>query len=539
MKHLRRAIEQLAQQKEYPTRQIPNPYTSRDTLDIPEPITKTTLGAFGVSMSVSTTNYENAKLYKEGIKFVVGVVNEELSWQDIVQTVGNFGATQKDIYGMLALKMKDDYASYEYRNFGKHMGEVFGKDMDEWREISKARDEFWAQLPAENEAYSTVDDYFRSEEGKAWLINKALNQEDYYGNAVAHEDDIKRRWNFLKGVAYASKNLPVVIGAEIPEHLRQRKMSDVGIIEVAVAPSDWSKNPPGRDEDSKGKYTYHFEEQEWRHYDVTDLWPVRIVARSWLLTAAEKLDDLPPPSYVYHATPYAQEILSSGFEIKPERQTFGGHGKYVSVTTYENAMAYAKDLKIVVGFLSGELSWGDLESIAARRGLGKALGASAHNRGFNELVYNFKDTWKELVPSNLDTESHNIHTPEWYAWFLSVVTSGKDFDGRPLSTGEEISRRWAVLKGLNPFSSGKGFTYFVGSDPPAHLLSKSMDDVKVVKIAVAPAKPYEERGWKPNYWSREEGQDPKGVYTYNAGEHEWRFYDTTDLWPVEAIEVPL
>lgn len=253
----------------------------------------------------------------------------------------------------------------------------------------------------------------------------------------------------------------------------------------------------------------------------------------------------PPPATLYHATPYASEILSGGFEIKPERQTFGGHGDYVSLTTLDNVRDYATDLKIIVGFLNDEISWEELERILSARGLATALNASVHNAIFNELSNlriklseekqakgmkfekAYKITDKEMKP--LYDKYHRNNTDKQKEAFYM----GKDCYGNPVTAEQELKRRWVVLTGLWSYSTGSEGTFalIMSGDVPQHLLNKSMNDVGVVEVAIAPATPASEMG----YESPERMEDTKGKYTYNPNEKEWRFYDTTDLWPVKLV----
>lgn len=46
---------------------------------------------------------------------------------------------------------------------------------------------------------------------------------------------------------------------------------------VAVVPVEYQSSTVTSDE-AKGKYTYTPDEQEWKFFDPTDLWPIRLVS---------------------------------------------------------------------------------------------------------------------------------------------------------------------------------------------------------------------------------------------------------------------
>ena len=256
--------------------------------------TKTTLGAFGELNSVSTTNYENAVVYKEGIQIVVGVGNGELDTQGLVKIIGpsiiEEPATYKikeeflnfwnDFYTAnrevaLAL-LPEEYKQHEER-YKQEMGE-FDKFVEEVNKRGEPTDE---ELTRSTEMYEAIErpmtSFLASNTAKEWFWNFFINDLDFEGNPLSEDEAKQRRWEVLKAAAFYT-DIPVVCGIDIPEHLQTRKMSDVGIVEVAVAPVEYTKHPPYKKEDiGKGVYSYTPGEQEWKFYDITDLMPVRIV----------------------------------------------------------------------------------------------------------------------------------------------------------------------------------------------------------------------------------------------------------------------
>jgi len=334
--HLENAINILSQVpmqhiEEYPRKQV-DWYTA-----VPEPVgyvyhvspyareileqgfivdpTKTTLGAYGELNSISTTNYENAKAYKEGIRVVVGIANGELSTNDLIDIVG------PKIQAAISHIMGEEFINFWNANYN------LDKLLDKIREtkpdasikdsLAVRNDAFRKMLPATYESGTSLSDFISSGEGTSWLSDFLLNDLDFNGNKLSEEESANRRWKLLKAASLIA-NLPLVVGWDIPEHLKTRTMDDVQIVEVAAAPTRFEKYGPDpietqlerierlkkymeesvdehpeytpeyidnlvkeqmeKLEDPKGVYTYTVGEQEWKFHDVTDLWPVRIVS---------------------------------------------------------------------------------------------------------------------------------------------------------------------------------------------------------------------------------------------------------------------
>jgi hypothetical protein len=208
------------------------------------------------------------------------MANGELDWQDAFVVAKQLGADDTGIQAALSHTIEEEYGNFFNANYD------FYKILEQLKEDNprataqdavNVRTEFINNyVPSEASNYDTIGAYLKSYEGKQWLVSKATDKLDFYNQPVSPEVNLRRKWGFTKTLAFYS-NLPVVISYDPPEHLQSRTMDDVGIIEVAVAPVEFSKNPPYRDEEGKGKYTYQIGEQEWRFFDVTDLWPVRII----------------------------------------------------------------------------------------------------------------------------------------------------------------------------------------------------------------------------------------------------------------------
>jgi len=246
--------------------------------------------------------------------------------------------------------------------------------------------------------------------------------------------------------------------------------------------------------------------------------------------AYTRKEDVPvPPEKIYHASPYAKEILEQGFIINPERQTLGGHGTYVSTTNLDEALEYARDLKLVIGFLNDEFGWEDLEAQLNTIGINSGLGMAIADYATNELFRT--DNYKEILPEEL--KDKHPYSEEMQEFFKAAYFNGADFTGNPIGPEQEIKRRWEALhSGHIYFKGDRDFVLLFGSDPPEHLLGRSSNDVGVVELVHAPVATDTPTG----YQSYLEEEEKKGKYTYNESENEWRFYDTSDLWPVRIIE---
>jgi hypothetical protein len=244
----------------------------------------------------------------------------------------------------------------------------------------------------------------------------------------------------------------------------------------------------------------------------------------------ERKEDVPaPPEKVYHASPYAREILEQGLAINPEKQTLGGHGTYVSTTNLEEALEYARDLKIVVGFINDEFGWDQLEAQLNNVGIAVGVGMAIANYATNEL-FRVKD-YESILPADL--KGKHPYSKEMQEFFKTAYFNGVDFEGNPITPEQEVKRRWETLHAGNYLQgeNSRRFVLLVGSDPPEHLIGKSMNDVGVVELVHAPVATD-----TPASYERYTEDQTKGKYTYNEAENEWRFYDTSDLWPVRIIE---
>jgi hypothetical protein len=233
------------------------------------------------------------------------------------------------------------------------------------------------------------------------------------------------------------------------------------------------------------------------------------------------LAQVAPPEFVYHATPYVDEILSGGFEIDPERQMLGGHGTYISTTTLENATTYAKALVVPVSIMNGDLDWVGLRDTIESWGFGDEFMQSFQS------VFNDRFLFFGKKPREVMLDAHENYGGVSLEWFWHLADSGIDFDGQPFDARTNKELMWRVFKYINR-DWGDAVPLFLGP-PPWHLENRNTNDIGVLEVAIAPVEAYSEHGYVgvPT--------EPKGKFTYNPSEYEWRFYDPTDLLPVRRV----
>ena len=202
------------------------------------------------------------------------------------------------------------------------------------------------------------------------------------------------------------------------------------------------------------------------------------------------------PDVVYHATPHPKSILSGGFQLQ-EEQTFGGHtGKYISATTLENASAYASALRLSIAFLSGQFGWQRF-----REELQKTYGISD------------KD-WRRALQQN-----STINQLRQVSGWKNKLYRGKGVEGQPIGRGEELDRRWGIVKHL--WLIIDDFPLFTGVGQQKRLAGLDASQVGVVEARTGEA-------------AIGDRYDDAAV-TYHSPENEWRFWDPSLLTPVDII----
>lgn len=200
---------------------------------------------------------------------------------------------------------------------------------------------------------------------------------------------------------------------------------------------------------------------------------------------------MPIPTKLYHATIAPDKILQEGFKNfpDPKDQTFGGHGKYVSLTTLKDAEIYAEALRELSLMAHGYYDWSDVDQIAVKFGM----------------------------------------PPEKVGWLKETI------------------ERWAVERPDLPWSDRrKLFEFFSfagthGSKFPIlagttdHLLKRMVEqNIQPKDIGIIEATIKQPLQWHSgvNIFS---DVDMSPNYTYNSSENEWRIWDPSMVVAVRRI----
>jgi hypothetical protein len=239
-----------------------------------------------------------------------------------------------------------------------------------------------------------------------------------------------------------------------------------------------------------------------------------------------------PVGYVYHVSPYAENILEEGFTVDPSRRTLGQYGDLcsISTTTYENAVRYRDGIRTIVNAVNGTLGTAEMLDVMLENGIDnvsyQVMFYSAMESRFGDWARQGSAYVRPRIPEQFHPENYNydwIKSPDGSAFLEYIARNGTDFDGNALSQDEIANRNWWLMKYAGPYSG----IPFVCNQLPPHLKTRKAEDVQIVEVAVAPAE-YSE--------SKPDEEEGKSKYTYNKSEKEWRHYDVTDLWPTRIIE---
>lgn len=195
---------------------------------------------------------------------------------------------------------------------------------------------------------------------------------------------------------------------------------------------------------------------------------------------------MPLPKTLYHVTPFADEIIASGFKTfkDPKQQIFGGHGTYVSFTDFESAKKYQSALKEVVRVLNGKypVSENNFNSL-------KVLG---QKWGMND----------NQIASLIQYINFNYDKEKW-----SSIDAGLEFV------------RFMKSYGAKDFP-----IIFSKCD---RLIGKQEKDISILKVTTTPQK------WHSGININKDEMHDK--YTYNRSENEWRIWNPKSVINIEKI----
>lgn len=201
---------------------------------------------------------------------------------------------------------------------------------------------------------------------------------------------------------------------------------------------------------------------------------------------------IPLPKKLYHVTPYPMQIMEEGFKSfrDPSKQTFGGHGRYVSFTNLKNAKVYQQALQLLWQIANTE-NVGDVDEDFAV--------SLAYDWGINEesakRIYKLKKDEAEL-----NGYSNRRFLLEFLN-FLSFSSSSDRIEGKP------------------------GFPLFMGTMDNLMKRLKSIDYEDIAILEASVETPLE---WHNgvNVW---DDTDMSGKYTVNTNEEEWRIEKSEDI----------
>lgn len=211
---------------------------------------------------------------------------------------------------------------------------------------------------------------------------------------------------------------------------------------------------------------------------------------------------MPLPKTLYHVTPFPEKVMKEGLKSfdDPEKQTFGGHGDYISFTSLKNAKMYQEGLKdfirianlpedekIIMDFLTGYFipKW----SIK------------------NAWLENILIQAERLAEKNTDYQLENKSIDE----FLWRALAGDIGTAHIFSKGNDIFPMFLF--------SGTTVRRFRGMDPK---------DVKIIQVETHPQE------WHSgvNIFDK----DMSNRYTYNKSENEWRIWNPKNITNIKVLD---
>lgn len=201
---------------------------------------------------------------------------------------------------------------------------------------------------------------------------------------------------------------------------------------------------------------------------------------------------MPLPKKLYHVTPFADKIVEEGFKMFDDmsKQTFGGHGKYVSFTSLANAETYQDALRDFI--------------LMAR--------IPAESKDYEDMLQKVKPFM----------EKWSVRS----AWLGSVQRTYDDW--REGDKRERMEKALLSELGTMHIFSGKDFPLFLSSYQTAKRLS-SLDprNVRIIEVETQPSE------WHSGVNIFD--QSMKGRYTYNAHEKEWRIWDPDQVTTIRVL----
>lgn len=211
---------------------------------------------------------------------------------------------------------------------------------------------------------------------------------------------------------------------------------------------------------------------------------------------------MPMPTVLYHVTPFADKISEEGFKTftDPEKQTFGGHGEYISLTSLKNAKMYQEGLKDFIRTANLPTDAKKIMNFLKEYFIPK---------------WNISNGWLE----NIETQALRL--------------AEKDADYQMNKKGIDEFLLEALFSDLGTahiYSKGdKRFPMILFSKNVANRF-RGMDpnNVKIIEAETYPQK------WHSgvNIFDK----DMSDKYTYNKSENEWRVWNPTNIKVLKILD---
>ena len=211
---------------------------------------------------------------------------------------------------------------------------------------------------------------------------------------------------------------------------------------------------------------------------------------------------MPLPKVLYHVTPFSEKIMEEGFKSfdDPDKQTFGGHGEYVSFTSIKNAKIYQEGLKDFIKMANLPVNEESIMKFLTEYFMPK---------------WNVKEAWLENIKQKAlrlaERDSDYQMDKKGIDEFLWKELAGDMGTAHIYSKGD---RRFPMF-----LFSGRTINRFREMNP---------DNVKIIQAEIHP----QEWHSGTNIFDK----DMSKRYTYNKSENEWRIWNPDNVTSIKVID---
>lgn len=199
------------------------------------------------------------------------------------------------------------------------------------------------------------------------------------------------------------------------------------------------------------------------------------------------------PEVAYHVSPEPAKIMSEGFRTAKElgKQSFGGHGTYVSVTTYANAKEYLESIRFATRIVNNTATFAE---------------------------------FKEWITKNCSVKVFET----LYSEAKRAAQSGSKYYAKDENSSEFQWQMFEKLAIYSDLDAKVCRVLYMGR--PTALIGKTPQSIKIVEVQPSP-----ELRFRHEYnIFQDEKMAP--YYTYNTHEEEWRIWDPRKAIPVGVME---